>query len=123
MKRKNEPSLHDAVRELLAYLKGAMPIPNERRKDARLTFIYPVLVEMPDGNRLQCLTRDVSLNGMRLLSKHMLAGQKLRVLVPRADKKADPFCFVLQILWSAAIGDGLFDSGGLFMEVVDPKRR
>jgi hypothetical protein len=53
-------------------------------------------------------------------------GQKLRVWIPRPGKANESHCFLVQILWSASVGDDLFENGGIFLELLpgvpDPPR-
>jgi hypothetical protein len=106
-----------AVRSLLRYFKSVLPVPHERRQHRRVQFIYPVTVIRADGRRLQCLTRDLSLEGMRLLGSENLMGQTVRVAVAASDPAQEPWCFSLQVLWSTNVGDGLFDSGGRLLDL------
>jgi hypothetical protein len=89
----------------------------ERRQQGRVDFVQPVTVETEDGRCLNLLSRDMSLTGMRLLATHGLLGQKLRLTLPGADK-AEPLVLVLRVLWTCAVGDGLFENGGTFLDVL-----
>jgi hypothetical protein len=122
MNAKEEPErqvLHQAIHCLMHYFKTLVPVPDERRRQARMPFIHPITVVMADGRRLGCLSRDVSLDGLRLLGNERLVGQTVRVVIQPTTMESAPWCFTLQVLWSSVIGDGLVDSGGRLVEVVD----
>jgi hypothetical protein len=31
----------------------------------------------------------------------------------------EPLCFLTRILWTCAVGDGLFENGGVFLEKIE----
>ena len=59
------------------------------------------------GGELTLLSRDLSLTGVRLISSRSLLGQKVHLFLP-AEDGGDPYHFLVRILWSYAVGDGLF---------------
>jgi hypothetical protein len=85
----------------------------ERRGEERIDFIQPVQVQTEDGRQFTQLTRDLSTSGMRLIGARSLLGQKVRVRI--AAPQSDSWRFELRILWTCAIGDGLFENGGAFL--------
>jgi hypothetical protein len=87
----------------------------ERRRESRMDFIQPVEVLTEDGNELTVLSRDLSLTGVRLISAHSLLGQKIHLMLPGSDNGV-PYHFLVRILWSCAVGDGLFENGALFLD-------
>jgi hypothetical protein len=87
----------------------------ERRRESRIDFIQPVEIWMEDGHELIVLSRDLSLTGVRFISAHSLLGQKIHLLVPGGDKGV-PYHFLVRVLWSCAVGDGLFENGALFLD-------
>ncbi|HYT92636.1 MAG TPA: PilZ domain-containing protein [Gemmataceae bacterium] len=89
----------------------------ERRQQGRVDFVQPVAVETEDGRCLNLLSRDLSPTGMRLLAAQGLLGQKLRLSLPVPGKN-DPLVLVLRVLWTCAVGDGLFENGGTFLDVL-----
>lgn len=109
--------IRDAVRQLIKQYK-ADNIFHERRSRPRIDLIQPIQVQTNDRRILNLLSRDISLTGVRLLGAYKLMGEKLRVWIPRPDKDGDTYCFLVQILWSAPVGDSLFESGGIFLEVL-----
>jgi hypothetical protein len=87
----------------------------ERRRESRIDFIQPVEVLTEDGRTLTVLSRDLSLTGVRLIASHSLLGQKIQVVLPGAGRGA-PHRFLVRVLWSCAVGDGLFENGALFLD-------
>ena len=87
----------------------------ERRGEERIDFIQPVYVRTEDGRVFTLLTRDLSTSGMRMIGTRSLLGQKLEVRLPTSSK-GESWCFVLRILWTCAVGDELFENGGVFVE-------
>jgi hypothetical protein len=87
----------------------------ERRHEHRIDFIHPVDVQTEDGHRSTLLSRDLSLTGIRLISSHSLLGEKIYALLPGADGEA-PYRFLLRIVWACAVGDELFENGGMFLD-------
>jgi hypothetical protein len=87
----------------------------ERRRQDRVDFIQPVTVWTEDGGELTLLSRDLSLNGVRLISSSSLLGQKIHVLLPVDGD--DPYHFFVRVVWSYAVGDGLFENGAMFLDL------
>ena len=87
----------------------------ERRRESRIDFIQPVEVLTEDGHELTVLSRDLSLTGVRLISAHCLLGQKIHLLLPGGGR-GEPYHFLVRVLWSCAVGDGLFENGALFLD-------
>jgi hypothetical protein len=113
-----------AIRRLVrAYRASSREV--ERRAQARSDFIQPVQVFTEDGRQHTLLSRDVSATGIRLIGTRRLLGQKIRLLIPNpeapADRPADEGCsFIVRILWTCAIGEDLFENGGVFLELAQP---
>ena len=57
-------------------------------------------------------------DGIRLVGTSSLLGQKILVLIPRIDEK-EPLTLRARILWTCAVGDGLYENGGNFLEIVE----
>jgi PilZ domain len=89
----------------------------ERRQQDRIDLLQSVKVQSEDGRERTLLCRDLSTTGIRLLGSRGLLGQKVRVLLPRDG--AEPWSFVVRILWTCAIGDELFESGGTFLQLMN----
>jgi hypothetical protein len=87
----------------------------ERRSQDRLDFIQPVKVHIEDGTEVTLLSRDLSTTGIRLVGTRRLLGHKVRVSIPQADD-GPPCVFVVRILWTCAVGDELFENGGMLLE-------
>jgi len=87
----------------------------ERRSQERIELVQPVQVRTEDGRELELLSRDFSISGMRLLGTRGFLGQKLQIRLP-VGSEGDAWCFVLRVLWTCAVGDGLFENGGTFIE-------
>jgi hypothetical protein len=108
--------VHHAVRDLIRRYQTSV-IQNERRMLGRIPFIQPIKVVTEDQRELRCVTRDISVNGLRLMGIYNLVGQKVRVFIPLVDEGAGQHCFTVQILWSSKIGDDLFENGGFFLDM------
>jgi len=91
---------------------------NERRGQTRVDFIQAVTVQTEHGNPMTLLSRDLSATGIRLLGTHRLLGQKVRVDIPQ-EESDPPLRLLVRILWTCSVGDGLFESGGNFLEIVE----
>jgi hypothetical protein len=90
---------------------------DERRGQSRVHFIQPVKIVGEDGKSHVLLSRDLSPTGIRLIGTRGLLGQKVKLLLPLGEDKAD--CVLLtRILWTCAVGDDLFENGGTFLEVL-----
>ena len=71
------------------------------------TFVQPVTVRTEDGRALTLLSRDLSKTGIRLIGASSLLGRRVEVEV--VDSEAGkPARFVVRVLWTCAVGDGLF---------------
>ena len=81
-----------------------------------MDFVQTVTVRTQDGEEFSLLSRDLSTTGIRLVGTRRLLGHKLHVLVPRPDGGA-AYDFLVRILWTCAVGDGLFENGGAFLDV------
>jgi hypothetical protein len=88
----------------------------ERREQDRVDFIQPVQVVTEDGRTFTLLSRDLSATGIRLIGTRRLLGQKVRVQVPRPGS-AEPWDFLVRILWTCPVGEDLVENGGTFISV------
>jgi hypothetical protein len=102
-----------AVRQILADRSAGASV--ERRGQDRVEFVQTVTIRTEEGEELVQHTRDLSPNGIRLVGAKRLLGHKVHVLVPRPGRA--PFDFVVRILWTCAVGDGLYENGGAILEV------
>lgn len=87
----------------------------ERRGQERVEFVHPVVLLLEDDREHHVLTRDLSPTGIRLIGSRRLLGQKLRLRLPRPG--AEPLTFRVQILWTCAVGDDLYENGGSFLGI------
>jgi hypothetical protein len=110
--------VQNAVSQLLN--SGAPAEQVERRGGDRKDFVQTVTVRTDDGVESTLLSRDLSATGIRLVGTRRLLGQKVHVLVPRPGGE-EPYDFLVRILWTCAVGDGLHENGGSFLEVADAK--
>jgi hypothetical protein len=105
------------VRELVRRHQAAMA-ETERRQQERIDFIHPATVQTADEQKLRVLTRDLSPTGIRLLGNRSLLGQRVQVhLAPESGSRG--CTFLVRILWSCAVGDGLFENGGVFLGMIE----
>jgi hypothetical protein len=109
-----------AVNELLHPESGLSAGHVERRDGERMDFVQTVTVRGEDGAEFSLLSRDLSATGIRLVGTRRLLGQKVHVLVPRPGGEA-PYDFLVRILWTCAVGDGMYENGGSFLEVAGAK--
>jgi hypothetical protein len=91
----------------------------ERRAEERTPFAQPIKIQTEDDQEFTAMGRDLSPLGIRILAGRSLLGRKLRVYLPRPGTQASPLVAVVRILWTTAVGDGLFENGGTFLEIQD----
>jgi hypothetical protein len=115
--QRHQRAIHRTVRQLIHQYKQSTA-QNERRQQDRIDFMQPVKVRTDDQRELTLLSRDLSTSGIRLIGTRSLLGQKVRVLVPR-EGSPEPWCFLVRILWTCAVGDDLFENGGSFLELAE----
>lgn len=109
--------IHRSVREVIRRHRAQEHV-HERRRQGRVDFIKPVKVRTADGHDYTLLSRDLSLTGIHLLGSRSFLGQKVHLWIPGEDGQ-QPLCFLVRILWTARVGDGLFENGGTFLERLD----
>jgi len=112
-------TIQKVIRQILKQHRAAVK-QNERRGQNRIDFIQPVKVHTEDGKAMSLLSRDLSPTGIRLLGTKQLLGQKIRVELSLGPD-LPPCRILMRVLWTCAVGDGLFENGGSFIEVVDGK--
>ncbi len=115
--QRQQRAIERAVRGLIRQHKK-MSAKTDRRKHDRLSFVHPVQVRSEDGRTRTLLSRDLSANGIRLIGCGSLLGQRVYVLIPHPAPDR-PLCLLVRILWTCAVGDGLFENGGTFLELLD----
>jgi hypothetical protein len=116
--QRQKREVHQAIRDLIRRYQERV-VEDDRRMLGRIHFIQPIQVVTEDQRELNCVSRDLSVNGMRLLGKYNLVGQRVRVWIPRMEEEGTRYCFLVQILWSSQIGDDLFENGGFFLEIAE----
>jgi hypothetical protein len=109
-------TIQKVIKQILKQHKTAAK-QNERRGQNRIDFIQPVKVVAEDGKVLALLSRDLSPTGIRILGTKQLLGQKVRLEIS-AGADVPPCRILTRILWTCAVGDGLFENGGSFIEIV-----
>ncbi len=107
-------NIRKAVREVIRRHKQVQRV--ERRGQDRFDFIQPVRVLTEDGRELHLLSRDLSPTGIRLIGTRSLLGQKVRVALGDGLEKCS---LTVRVLWTCAVGDELFENGGMFLEAED----
>ncbi len=111
---KQQLVMRRSVRQLIRRHKQAQRL--ERRGQDRLDFIQQVRVQTEDLRELHLLSRDLSMTGIRLIASRSLLGQKIRVFL---GEGADACTLTVRILWACAVGDNLFENGGMFLETAE----
>lgn len=111
--------LASAVRFLIRQQRALEAVHVERRVHPRIHFVCPVQVQTEDRRVLNLVSREISISGIRLIGTVGLRGQKVHVWIPRPDNSAERCCFLVHMLWSAQVGDGLHESGGIFLELAE----
>jgi PilZ domain len=117
---RQQDTIHHAVRGLIRQYRKEHD-QQERRRRARIDFLQPVKVRADDDRELTLLSRDLSETGIRLISTQSFLGHKLWVeLPPTQDGRVARF--VVRILWTCSVGDGLFENGGTFLEMLEESK-
>jgi hypothetical protein len=106
-----------AVDHLLARRGGAAG-DADRREAERVDFVTSVSVRTEDGGEFTCLSRDLSPAGIRLVGTRRLLGQKVRVRFPD-PAGGKPLTFLVRVLWTCTLGEGLIENGGMFLDAPD----
>jgi hypothetical protein len=107
-------ALQRVVRGLIRHHRQAQRI--ERRGQDRIDFIQPVRVVTADQRTLHLLSRDLSTSGIRLIGARSLLGQKVRVFLGEGSEVSS---LPVRILWTCAVGDDLYENGGMFLDSED----
>lgn len=113
---RQQRAIQRAARQILRAHKKTRS-QTERRQQGRLDFIQPVKVKLENQREMTLLSRDLSVSGIRLIGTVGLLGQKVEVVLQRGADQA-PVRFLVRILWTCTIADGLFENGGTFLELV-----
>jgi hypothetical protein len=113
----HQRDIHRAVRQVIKQYRVGVTRP-ERREQERFDFVQPVKVWTEDDRQYTLISRDLSATGIRMISTRRFLGQKLRVQIPSGNP-AEPWTFLVRILWTCAVGDDLYENGGTFLEVAN----
>jgi len=112
---RHEQQIQSALGQLIRHYRVSAA-QQERRGQDRVDFIQPIKVRTEDGRDLNLLSRDLSATGIRLVSAFSLLGRRLHVFLP-ADDRGESHHFLIRVVWSCAVGDDLYENGGMFLEV------
>ena len=116
--QRHQQAIHRTVRWMIRRQHSEETVHHDRRAHKRVGFCRSLLVQTEDKRLFQWVTREISLSGIRLLCGCNLEGQKLRLWIT-FDADNLTHCFLAQILWSAAVGDNLYENGGIFLELLE----
>jgi hypothetical protein len=115
--QRHQRAIHHTVHQLIRRYKKDHSSA-ERRQQGRTDFVQPVKVRIDNQRELAVLSRDLSETGIRLIGTQSLLGQKVEVLLPHPNG-GEPCRFLTRILWTCSVGDGLFENGGTFLEMIE----
>lgn len=115
--KERQRSIREAIRQLVRQQRQAAR-KVERRGQDRLDFIIPVTVTTEDQQSYRLLSRDLSPTGIRLVGTRRLLGQKVQARLQPEGSTATT-TFLVRILWTCAVGDELFENGGVFLDVLE----
>jgi len=117
--QKQQRAIRRAIRQLIrSYTRSETE--SERRHQDRFRVVMPIKVLLEDQRELTLVSHDLSAAGIRLIAPRGLLGQKLDIFLPRPEDEK-PLRLRVRILWTGAVGDGLFENGGIFLEVVEDR--
>ncbi len=115
--KRHQRAVHLSVRQLIREYKKNNALA-DRRQQGRIDFVQAVKVRVDNQRKLAVLSRDLSETGIRLIGTQSLLGHKVEVTIPRSNGE-DACRFLTRILWTCVVGDGLFENGGVFLEMVE----
>jgi hypothetical protein len=120
--QEQQQAIDKAVRKMVRLSREAAR-DQDRRQQARTDFVQLVTVRTEDGRVHTLLSRDVSPTGIRLIGTRRLLGQKVRLFIPSSDSPTpgphpEGWTFLVRILWTCAVGEELFENGGIFLELL-----
>jgi hypothetical protein len=119
LNQRHQEQVHRSVRWVIRQQRKAEAVANERRTQKRVLFNRPIAVQTDDQRIFHVVTRDISLSGIRLVADRCLQGQKLRVWITFPEAGGQTVGLRVAILWSARVGDQLFENGGLILDKID----
>jgi hypothetical protein len=113
--KRQQREVLQVIRQLIRQQRAL--VKTERRNQERIDFVQQIKLFTEDDRELNVLSRDISTKGLRFIASRGLLGQRVRVVISRPDNSA-PICFVVRILWTCIVGDGLFENGGNVLSVL-----
>lgn len=113
LRQSQREAVQDAVRSIITHQRTHAL---ERRGEERIEVVQPVILVDEKDQEHHVLSRDLSVTGIRLLGSRRLLGQKFRLRWPQPNSKTS-WVFHVQILWTCAVGDDLFENGGSFLSL------
>ena len=116
--QRHQKAIHRSVRWMIRQQQSEEAVHVERRAHKRSSFCRSLLVQTEDQRLHQFVTREISLSGIRLLCTCCLEGQKVRLWLT-FDRDNVTYCLLASILWCAAVGDNLYENGGVFLELLE----
>ncbi len=107
--------LEEVLEQLLERHKALMP-KDDRRREERIDFSYPIKARTESDEDLTILSRDLSKSGVRFLANRSFLGRKLKLTLPKDEDES--IIVTVRILWSSVVADGIFENGGAFLDLV-----
>lgn len=114
--QRQKRAVHASVKEIIRQHQHN-PARDERRRQGRVEYVQTLKIRLESGRELSVLSRDLSCEGVRLVGTAGLLGQKIHLTLPRGEAKP-PLQLSVRILWTCTVGDGLFENGGTFLEMI-----
>lgn len=115
--RRRQRAVEQTTRRLIREHKKSRA-ENERRQQGRVDFVQPVRVRLENLRELTLLSRDISTTGIRLIGTTSLLGQKITLDVP-VPGSPEKVTFVVRVLWTCSVAEGLFENGGKLLEKLE----
>jgi hypothetical protein len=103
----------EAIQQFLG--KQVHPPDENRRQEERTAVALTLQIREEDGQELSVVSRDLSPTGIRFVANRSLLGRKVHLALPAQEPGQEPVLVQVRILWTAAVGDGLFENGGMFL--------
>jgi len=117
LEQSQQADIQKTVRQIIQQYRSAGERV-ERREEDRIHFVQPVKVRTESQREYTLLALDLSSTGICLIGTHRFLGQKVRVSIPASDGTTC-WDFVVRILWTCPVGEGLFENGGTLLALAD----
>lgn len=110
----------DRVRDVLRGVLGQPEQPDkpDRRQEQRIAYTRAVKIQTEDNHELTVLSQDLSPSGIRFIANRSLLGRRVRVHLTPAGESDTPVVLLARILWTTSAGEGLYENGGSFQEMI-----